>query len=297
MMIKVSLLVNPLAGKGKAISIAEELKGLLNELGAEVNLLIPENRSKVVEIATDSVNSGIDRLVTVGGDGLINQAVNVLAGTDTTLGVIPVGTGNDFARSLGLDSGGLFEQAQKALSSAVKVDLIKCGSNFVATSAICGFPAAVNMRANELRFPKGSSSYTVATLMELPVMSPSTYKIKLDGNNFETKAAAVIVANSAFFGGGMKICPDASTSDGLLDVCIIGDVGKFDLLRSFLKVRTGDHVDHPKVYVYEASEIEIAGTGIIRGDGEQLGELPTKIVVQRGAINVAGGDNRPPGRG
>ncbi|MBH02467.1 MAG: sphingosine kinase, partial [Acidimicrobiaceae bacterium] len=94
-MMKVSLLVNPLAGKGKAISIAEELKGLLNELGAEVSLLIPESRSKVVEIATDSVNSGIDRLVTVGGDGLINQAVNVLAGTGTTLGVIPVGTGND----------------------------------------------------------------------------------------------------------------------------------------------------------------------------------------------------------
>ena len=296
-MIKVSLLVNPLAGKGKAISIAEELKGLLNELGAEVSLLIPESRSKVVEIATDSVNSGIDRLVTVGGDGLINQAVNVLAGTDTTLGIIPVGTGNDFARSLGLDSGGLFEQAQKALSPAVEVDLIKCGSTFVATSTICGFPAAVNLRANALRFPKGSSSYTFATLMELPVMSPNFYKLKLDNENLEIKAAAVIVANSAFFGGGMKICPDASTSDGLLDVCIIGDVGKFDLLRSFLKVRTGDHVDHPKVYVYEASEIEIAGTGIIRGDGEQLGELPTKIVVQRGAINVAGGDNRPPGRG
>ena len=296
-MIKVSLLVNPLAGKGKAISIAEELKDLLNELGAEVNLLIPENRSKVVEVATDSVNSGIDRLVTVGGDGLINQAVNVLAGTGTTLGVIPVGTGNDFAKSLGLDSGGLFEQAQKVLSPAVEVDLIKCDSTFVATSTICGFPAAVNLRANALRFPKGSSSYTFATLMELPVMSPTFYKLKLDNENLEIKAAAVVVANSAYFGGGMKICPDASTSDGLLDICIIGDVGKFDLLRSFLKVRTGDHVDHPKVSIYKASEIEIVGTGIIRGDGEQLGELPTKIVVQRGAINVAGGDNRPPGRG
>ena len=296
-MIKVSLLVNPLAGKGKAISIAKELKVLLNELGADVNLLIPENRSKVVEVAADSVNSGIDRLVTVGGDGLINQAVNVLAGTGTTLGVIPVGTGNDFAKSLGLDSGGLFEQAQKVLSPAVEVDLIKCDSTFVATSTICGFPAAVNLRANALRFPKGSSSYTFATLMELPVMSPTFYKLKLDNENLEIKAAAVVVANSAYFGGGMKICPDASTSDGLLDICIIGDVGKFDLLRSFLKVRTGDHVDHPKVSIYKASEIEIVGTGIIRGDGEQLGELPTKIVVQRGAINVAGGDNRPPGRG
>jgi diacylglycerol kinase (ATP) len=296
-MIKVSLLVNPLAGKGKAISVAEELKGVLDELGAEANLLIPESRGEVVEATTNSLKYGVDRLIAVGGDGLINQAVDALAGTDTTLGIIPVGTGNDFARSLGLDSGGLFEQAQKALSPAVEVDLIKCGSNYVVTSTICGFPAAVNLRANDLRFPKGSSSYTFATLMELPLMSPGSYKLKLDGESLEVKAAAVIVANSAYFGGGMKICPDADTSDGLLDVCIIGDVGKFDLLRSFLKVRTGDHVDHPKVSIYRASEVEITGTGIIRGDGEQLGELPAKIVVQRGAINVAGGDNQPPGRG
>ena len=296
-MIKVSLLVNPLAGKGIAISVAQELKGLLNELGAEVSLLIPESRSEVVKAITDSLNCDIDRLIAVGGDGLINQTVNALVGTDTTLGIIPVGTGNDFARSLGLDSGGLFEQGQKALTPAIEVDLIKYGSNYVATSTICGFPAAVNLRANDLRFPKGSSSYTFATLMELPLMSPTSYKLKLDSENLEVQAAAVIVANSAYFGGGMKICPDADTSDGLLDVCIIGDVGKFDLLRSFLKVRTGDHIDHPKVSIYRTSEIEITGTGIIRGDGEQLGELPAKIVVQRGAINIAGGNNQPPGRG
>ena len=294
---KVSLLVNPLAGKGKALSVADELQYLLKELDVETDALTPTSRSEVAGVINESVTSGIDTLLAVGGDGLINQAVNVLAGTDTVLGLIPVGTGNDFARSLNLDSGGLLEQSHKALSPAAEVDLIKCGPHYVATSVICGFPAAVNLRANELRFPKGSSSYTFATLMELPLMSPAIYGLKLDGESFEVTAAAVVVANSAYFGGGMKICPDASTSDGLLDVCVIGDVGKLDLLRSFLKVRTGDHVDHPKVSIFKASEIEIAGTGIIRGDGEQLSELPVKIQIQRGAINVAGGDNRSPGRG
>ena len=294
---KVSLLVNPLAGKGKALSVADELHYLLKELDVETDALTPTSRSEVAGVINESVNSGIDTLLAVGGDGLINQAVNVLAGTDTVLGLIPVGTGNDFARSLNLNSGGLLEQAHKALSPATEVDLIKCGPHHVATSVICGFPAVVNLRANELRFPKGSSSYTFATLMELPLMSPAIYGLKLDGESFEVTAAAVVVANSAYFGGGMKICPDASTSDGLLDVCVIGDVGKLDLLRSFLKVRTGDHVDHPKVSIFKASEIEITGTGIIRGDGEQLSELPVKIQIQRGAINVAGGDNRSPGRG
>ena len=294
---KVSLLVNPLAGKGKALSVADELQYLLKELDVETDALMPTSRSEVTGVINESVTSGIDTLLAVGGDGLINQAVNVLAGTDTVLGLIPVGTGNDFARSLNLNSGGLLEQAHKALSPATEVDLTKCGPHHVATSVICGFPAVVNLRANELRFPKGSSSYTFATLIELPFMSPAIYELKLDGKSLEVTAAAVVVANSAYFGGGMKICPDASTSDGLLDVCVIGDVGKLDLLRSFLKVRTGDHVDHPKVSIFKASEIEIAGTGIIRGDGEQLSELPVKIQIQRGAINVAGGDNRPPGRG
>ncbi len=294
---KVSLLINPLAGKGKALSVADELQSLLKKLNVETDALMPTSRNEVEGVINESVDSGIDTLLAVGGDGLINQAVNVLAETGTVLGVIPVGTGNDFARSLNLDSGGLLEQAHRALSPATQVDLIKCGSQHVATSVICGFPAAVNLRANGLRFPKGSSSYTFATLMELPFMTPAVYKFKLDGESFEVTAAAVVIANSAYFGGGMKICPDASTSDGLLDVCVIGDVGKFDLLRSFLKVRTGDHVDHPKVSIFKASEIEITGTGIIRGDGEQLGELPAKIQIQRGAINIAGGDNQPPGRG
>ena len=157
---KVSLLFNPLAGKGKALSVADEIQSLLKELDVETEALIPTDRSQVEGVIKESVDSGIDTLIAVGGDGLINQAVNVLAETDIVLGVIPVGTGNDFARSLGLNSGGLLEQTQKALSPAVKVDLIKCDSNFVTTSVICGFPAAVNLRANELRFPKGSSSYT-----------------------------------------------------------------------------------------------------------------------------------------
>ena len=91
-------------------------------------------------------------------------------------------------------------------------------------------------------------------------------------------AAAVVVANSAYFGGGMKICPDASTSDGLLDVCVIGDVGKLDLLRSFLKVRTGDHVDHPKVSIFKASEIESVVKWWIPERVEFIEEVPKTSV-------------------
>ena len=102
---KVSLLVNPQAGRGKAVTVAEEVQRLLGELNTECELLIPEDRNEVEKELEKSLNSGIERLVAIGGDGLIHQAVNILAGSDTTLGIIPVGTGNDFARSLRLDSG------------------------------------------------------------------------------------------------------------------------------------------------------------------------------------------------
>ena len=294
---KVSLLVNPQAGKGRALVVGEEVQRLLSEFNAEIELLIPENRNEVENVVKNSLSSGIERLIAIGGDGLIHQAVNILAGLDVVLGIIPVGTGNDFARSLRLDSGELFEKVQKAMSPSVKVDLIKSNCLFVATSVICGFPADVNLRANRMQFPKGSSSYTLATLMQLPLMSPSSYKLKLDGESFSIEAAAIIVANSSYFGGGMKICPNADPSDGLLDICVIGDVGKFDLLRSFLKVRTGDHVDHPKVSIFKASKVELIGSGIIRGDGEQIGDLPMELFVEKGSLNVAGGDSRAPGRG
>ena len=98
---KVSLLFNPLAGKGKALSVADEIQSILKELDVETDALIPTDRSQVEGVIKESVDSGIDTLIAVGGDGLINQAVNVLAETDVVLGVIPVGTGNDFARSLG----------------------------------------------------------------------------------------------------------------------------------------------------------------------------------------------------
>ena len=147
-----------------------------------------------------------------------------------------------------------------------------------------------------MRFPKGANRYTLAALLEIRRMVSSHYQLVLDGRPLETKAVAIVAANTAYFGGGMRICPEADPIDGLLDVCVIGDMGRLDLLRSLQQVRTGRHVDHPKVAMYRAGVVGVEGVGTMRADGEPLGDLPVVLRADPGALLVAGATTAPPGR-
>ena len=179
------------------------------------------------------------------------------------------------------------------------VDLISDSHRHAVTSCVTGFPAAVNVRAEAMRYPRGPSRYTLATLAELPGMRPGRYRLTLDGEVVDLAAAVVVVANTAFFGGGMRICPDADPTDGLLDVCVVGEVGRLSLLRSFAKVRTGAHLDHPDVSMFRAATVGIepldAEPGL-RADGEPFGSLPCTLTARPGAVWVAGARTTPPGR-
>ncbi|MBT5568289.1 MAG: sphingosine kinase, partial [Acidimicrobiaceae bacterium] len=209
------------------------------------------------------------------------------------------GTGNDAAEALGLRAGSLEDRVDRALADPVPIDLIWTGERHAVTSCVAGFPADVNVRAEAMRFPRGPSRYTLATLAELPAMRPGRYRLTLDGEVVELTAAVVVVANTAFFGGGMRICPDADPTDGLLDVCIVGEVGRLSLLRSFAKVRTGAHVDHPGVSMFRAAAVAITALDAqpgLRADGEPFGSLPCELVAQPEAIRVAGANSAPADR-
>jgi diacylglycerol kinase (ATP) len=119
-------------------------------------------------------------------------------------------------------------------------------------------------------------------------MRPQDYCLTLDGKEHQLKAAVVAVANTAYFGAGMAICPEADSTDGLLDICVVGQVSRLELLRSFTQIRTGSHVDHPKVSMFQATEAAIKGDGPARGDGETLSDLPLTLRSDPGALLVAG---------
>lgn len=314
---QVAVLANPAARRGRAAGDLDGVLARLRDHGVEPLVLDSGSADEAHRAARHAVEQEIPRLVAVGGDGIVHLAADAVAGSGTVLGVVAAGTGNDFACALGLDRGDLADRVDRALADPVAVDVIaRTGhpagthpTNHAATVCIAGFPAVVNARAEAMVRPRGPSRYTVATLLAIGGMRPTRYRLTCrggpdDGRVVDQRCAVAAVANTGLFGGGMRICPDARPDDGLLDLCLVGDVGRVALLRAFPKVRTGAHLDHPAVTLLRAAEVDLElleegtdpGDEALRADGEPFGSLPCTLAARPGALWVAGGDPRPPGR-
>lgn len=258
----------------------------------------PTNAATVAAIDLAVRNDGARRVIVVGGDGMVHAAVNALAplaagGHDVSLGVVAVGTGNDFARAVGLPIDDIDAAAMRAVGAAQPIDLLRCDHGWVATVATCGFPARVNARANRMRWPRGSSRYTVATLLQLPRLRADQLVIRLDDGSAETVPVTILAAaNTGWFGGGMHIVPAASPSDGVIHVLRAGRLGRLSLLRYLPLVFSGRHVSHPATTIGAARRVRIDGSAELElwGDGERLGTLPAAIEVVPGALAVATGN-------
>ncbi len=316
---QVALLVNPAARRGRGAAEVSRVLARLRQRGVEPLVLDTSSADEARVAVQHAVETGISRLVLVGGDGIVHMAAGAAAESSTVIGVVAAGTGNDAATALGLTDGDLEDQTDRALADPVPVDLLTCrnydrsqGPNptrrHALTSCIAGFPALVNIRAEAMPWPRGPSRYTLATLGSIPRMRPSLFRLTLTGGPdggagtgrvLEQRAAVLVVANLGLFGGGMRICPDARPDDGLLDLCLVGDVGRLDLLRTFPKVRTGEHLDHPEVTVLRAAELSVEvldGDPTVRADGEPFGALPANFGVRSSGLLVAGATTHPPGR-
>jgi diacylglycerol kinase (ATP) len=286
----VHLLGNPVAGAGRGDGAAGRVAAALRARGAAVVELVASTRADVAPVLEDALAAGATRVVVAGGDGLAHQAAQVLACRGVTLGLVPVGTGNDLARGLGLPLHDVDAAVDRALAPAVAVDALRTDHGWVASVATLGFSAAVNERANRLRRPRGGARYTVATLLELPRLRPLPIRLDVDGERHEVDVALVAIANTRHFGGGMAICPDATPTDGTLDVALVGAVGRITLLRFFPQVFAGRHVTHPAVTMLRGTRVRIESPqdAVLWGDGEPVGPLPTTIDAVAGALLVAG---------
>ena len=311
---RVAVLANPAARRGRATADIEKVLEQLRSLGVQPLVLDSTSVEKARTAALVCVETGIDRLIVVGGDGILHIAANAAAGSSTVVGVVAAGTGNDAAHALGLTDGGLEQRVVRSLGDPVPIDLLACKQPgavkpvHAVTSCIAGFPVTVNLRAEAMVHPRGAARYTLATLQTIPSMKPGRFRLSLRGGatdgssgyrGLEQRAAVLVIANTGLFGGGMRICPQARPDDGLLDICLVGDAGRLELLRAFPKVRTGAHVDHPKVTMLQASEVQVEALeadSTIRADGESFGSLPITITVQSGALLVAGATTHPIGR-
>ena len=279
------MLGNPAArgGTGDVERVVDELRAG----GRRATLLRAGSAQESAAAAAQAVADGAERLVVVGGDGLVRIAVDAVAGSDVVLGIVPQGTGNDFARALGLLEGRFADHVRRALADPAAVDAMRTDRGWVAS--VAGFSGDVTARANGLRWPRGQQRYTVATLLQLPRLRRLHARITVDGVAHEADNTLLAIGNTAYFGGGMRICPDARPDDGLLHVVVIGPVPVTTFLRVFPRVFRGGHVNHPDVATYTGRQVTVEGEeGDMWADGDLLGPLPLTCEAVPGALRVAG---------
>ncbi|MDM7831177.1 diacylglycerol/lipid kinase family protein [Cellulomonas edaphi] len=297
------LVVNPTAGKGRGTTAGRRVHELLRARGHRVEDLSGPTLEQATDRARAAALEGLDGLVVVGGDGVVHLGVNVVAGTGLPLGIVAAGTGNDIARSLGLPRGDV-DAAVAALEHGLgegprRVDAVRVGEpgraarEWFAGVLSCGFDAAINARANEMSWPKGSARYVRALASELAGFRPYGYRVTLDEGVWEEPGTLVAAANVPWIGGGLKIAPDAAVDDGLLDVVLAGPFTRGGVVRIFPGIYRGRHIGHPAVEVrrsrsllIEPLESEGPHPPVAFADGERIGPLPLHAQVDPGALSV-----------
>jgi diacylglycerol kinase (ATP) len=284
--------VNPSAGKGRAAKQVAAVAGRLRDGGASVSILVGSDAADAIVVTRKAVADGVDALVALGGDGMVHLALNAVAGTDTPLGIIPAGTGNDLAATLGLPvkdavaAAGIVSDRLNT-NGAWPMDAIKVGEKWFGCVLGAGFDSRVNDRANRMTWPKGKSRYNIAMLAELGVFAPLPFDLVVDGERITTEAMLVAIGNAKSYGAGMKVTPDADVTDGLMDVMILGPVSKPEFLKTFPKVFKGTHTTHPAVTMRRAKIVELSSPGVTAyADGEYLADLPIRCECVPGAVRI-----------
>ncbi|KAA2266636.1 sphingosine kinase [Solihabitans fulvus] len=289
-----ALLVVPASGLGRAARVAGSVAERLRSAAGRLDLLVADSAAGTRGLAARAVADGVDVLVVVGGDGAAHLGVQACAGTDTALGLVPAGTGNDLATALGLPADPLAaaDSVADALRSGTRrrMDLGRLGSGTWFATVLCaGFDSAVNERANAMRWPRGPRRYDLAILAELAGLHTSPLVVETDNGTLDLDGTLVAIGNTSHYGGGIPICPGADPTDGLLDLTVVGAASRRQLVGILPKLRTGRHVDHPAVTTLRARSVRIAGENAWVGyaDGERLDRLPLAVTCVPGALTVA----------
>jgi len=292
----IAVLANPSAGRGRHRGL---LPGVVQRLGAAghtVRLLEAHTSEAAEKVCHRAVADGAAALVAVGGDGTVHQALQAAAGRPVGFGVVPAGTGNDFAACTGVPDDPL--EAAAAIAVALgdqrdhRVDLARITgtdgeSRWFGAVLAAGFDALVNERANRMRWPRGPRRYDLAIVLEMARVRPRLYALEIDGVDHGFEGTLVAVGNCASYGGGLRMLPAADPTDGLLDVVTAAPLSRAALARLKPRLRHGTHVTDPRVKTFRGRQVRLHADGIVGyADGERIGPLPLEVTCVPGAIRL-----------
>jgi diacylglycerol kinase (ATP) len=293
------VVANPTAGGGKAGRLIGRVYRILSELDIEHEIRVSESAADLERLAREASADGARIVAVLGGDGSVNLVANGMLGSDSALAVLPAGTGDDFAHGVGIRT---LSQAARLLAAptTVEMDVIRvtagAETRHYVNIAGTGFDSAVEDTANHMKRRLGARGhYALATMRTLRRFAPLGFVIELDGERIELEAMLVVVGNSVAYGGGMKVLPQASLVDGLLDVCIVRAMTRGAFLRAFPRVYVGRHTTHPSVTMLRGSRLAIEADrrSMVFADGEPVGPLPAIFEVRPNALSVVVGPEAP----
>jgi diacylglycerol kinase (ATP) len=291
--------VNPASANGATGKRWPELERRANELGLAGETVVSERPGHLAEVARGAPADTL--LVVVGGDGTLNEVVNAVAQTGAEIAVLPAGTGQDFGRTHGIST--RFDEAvEVALRGAARtIDLGRvtttAGERWFANVGSVGMSGAVAARANAMsKRLGGRATFFYALVREFLGWENTEVVVTLDGGERRGAMHDVVVANGRWHGGGMKLAPEASATDGLFDVVLIGDVSKLDFVTTAPKLYSGRHLSHPKVDLLRSRTVgvEAAAPLPVEVDGEPFGTTPARFEVVPRSLHVRAPRNVPP---
>ena len=288
----IRFLLNPAAGGGKGARSLPRLRDLAAAAGSEVWL--SDSAADLTRLARRAVEGGVERLVVAGGDGTFHQVEQGLAGTQCALGLIPLGRGNDLARTLEVPEG-LEEAVEFALQGPIhSIDLGRVDSYCFAGYCGVGFDSEVAGYVHSgSRVFKGPVAYPVGVVRNVLFYRSPTVRVEHDGGVIEGARLFVSIVNCRRFGGGMIIAPEASLTDGLLDLVAVADISRLELLKLFPRVYKGEHVGHPAVEIVRTRRVHVSVDRPMRmfSDGEPMLNVDrpgVTVEIWPGALRVVG---------
>lgn len=295
------VIVNPVAGACSTRRKWPLISQRLREVGLSFDFQYTEGVGHAIELARAAASDGYRYLVAVGGDGTVNEVANgILSSTSSmriTLGVVSTGTGSDFVRSVGIPRDYAIACSSVTSPRRLLIDVgvveYRCAGKserrFFVNAAGIGFDAAVVEKTERLpKYFGGTIPYLVGLVRALLSYRNKWVVLHLGTKVEATRITTVVVANGCYLGGGMRVTPQAELDDSLLDVMIVGDVGKFELLKTLPRVYKGTHVTHPKVRMEKTPHITIESSErlLVHADGELLGEAPAAFWLMPLALSI-----------
>jgi diacylglycerol kinase (ATP) len=277
---RIIILVNPSAGRGKAPSVLREALEVLRRKGVEIQVQASRDAQHLLALARQAAAEKPDAVVSLGGDGTQHYILNGIVGSEVPLGIIPCGSGNDFAMGLGIPT--QTRAAAEALCACHirHVDLGRVGSTVYGCIAGAGFDSVVTRYANErVHRLHGSWAYAWSILRCLKTYRPEPLEIVSDSHRFSGEVIFAVVGNNVSYGGGIHLTPRAKLDDGLLDVCIVRYLERWELLRWVPRAYRGEHLSHPRILYFQTRNVSLSSPSRLElfGDGEFMQELPAII--------------------